>query len=108
MITGIYKIQSEIKSDRFYIGCSVDIDKRREQHLYILKSNLHSNYLLQEHYNNYGNDDLKFSILFTCKKENLFIIEMFYHDRLKPYFNLNMYFINKQKRFNLTASQILL
>jgi hypothetical protein len=99
---GIYKIQSKAKADKFYIGCSCKIKERWEQHLTGLRLNRHTNYLLQEHYNNYGENDLIFLIIFTCKKENMFKIEMFFHDRLNPYFNLNKYFINRQKQSNIT------
>lgn len=87
IISGIYKIQSQIKPQRIYIGSSVNINNRRYQHLSDLKNNHHTSKKLQRHYNKYGKDDLLFSIILGCDKEDLIKHEQFFIDSLNPYFN---------------------
>lgn len=70
-ICGIYKIQSEIKPERIYIGSSVDVVNRWRCHLSTLKNNKHGNSKLQRHFNKYGQDDLVFSIITICNKTEL-------------------------------------
>jgi predicted GIY-YIG superfamily endonuclease len=52
-ISGIYKIQSKIKSERIYIGSAIDIKRRRREHLFGLQNNKHGNQRFQNHYNKY-------------------------------------------------------
>ena len=53
-----------------------------------LKSNKHENSRLQNHYNKYGKDDLVFSILIGCNKQDLISTEQFYIDAYNPSFNI--------------------
>lgn len=86
---GIYKIQSKIKPDRFYIGSSCNIKQRWCKHIGDLKRNRHLNPKLQAHYNKYGIEDLQFSIIILdCKKEELVILEQYFLDICKPWFNI--------------------
>lgn len=85
---GIYQIQSKCKSERIYIGSSVNITKRWNYHLGNLKGNRHVNKRLQNHYNKYGKNDLMFSILIGCDQENLIANEQFFIDSYNPWFNL--------------------
>jgi len=85
--TGVYKIQSTIKSKRSYIGSSIDINRRKQDHLKNLRKNIHHSLKLQRHYNKYGESDLQFSILLGCEKEDLIKIEQYFIDSYKPYFN---------------------
>jgi group I intron endonuclease len=87
-ISGIYKIQSLIKPERFYIGSTIDINRRWNIHLFDLRKNKHSSILLQRHYNKYGKSDLIFIIIEPCLPEFLIIREQFYINKLKPYFNI--------------------
>jgi group I intron endonuclease len=87
-ISGIYQIQSKINPDRIYIGSAININKRWNHHLSNLKSNNHHSIKLQNHYNKYGKEDLQFSILLECDKENLIRVEQYYIDVLNPYFNI--------------------
>lgn len=87
-ISGIYKIQSKIKPERIYIGSSVNIQERWRIHLENLKSNHHHSEKLQRHHNKYGKNDLVFSIIIGCAKEDLIITEQFYLDAYRPYFNI--------------------
>jgi group I intron endonuclease len=85
---GIYKIESKIKPERIYIGSSIDIDGRWVMHRSDLLKNKHSSIKLQRHYNKYGADDLLFSIIVECNKEDLLRHEQFFIDSYNPYFNV--------------------
>jgi group I intron endonuclease len=87
-ISGIYQIQSKIKPERIYIGSAVDIGHRWNEHLRKLRNGKHINPKLQHHYNKYGKNDLIFSILIGCAKDDLITIEQFYIDSKKCWFNL--------------------
>ena len=86
-ISGIYKIESKIKSERLYIGSAININRRWIIHLYDLKNNKHHSNKLQNHYNKYGKDDLIFSIIEECPISKLLIREQYYMDLKSPYFN---------------------
>jgi group I intron endonuclease len=87
-IIGIYKIQSIKKPKRIYIGSSVNITKRWNHHLQVLRHNKHHSQKLQHHYNKYGEADLVFSIVVGCDKDNIFDVEQFFLDAYKPWFNI--------------------
>lgn len=87
IISGIYKIQSKINPKRVYIGSSFNIHKRWQVHLNNLKHNNHHSIKLQRHFNKYGKNDLVFSIIIGCDKEDLITTEQFYLDGYRPYFN---------------------
>jgi group I intron endonuclease len=86
-ISGIYKIQSIVKSERIYIGSAVSINQRWNLHLSMLRRNVHDNKKLQSHFNKYGESDLQFSILLGCEKEDLIKIEQYFIDSYNPWFN---------------------
>lgn len=90
MITliGIYKIESKLKPEKFYIGSAVCIEQRWRLHIHQLRKNKHHSAKLQNHYNKYGEVDLQFSIIKKCKKENLLKAEQFFIDTLNPWFNI--------------------
>jgi group I intron endonuclease len=87
-ITGIYKIESKLKPERIYIGSAVHMMNRWNVHLSLLKDNKHFNTKLQRHYNKYGKNDLLFSIIIGCDKENLIANEQFFIDSYNPWFNI--------------------
>ena len=89
-ISGIYKIQSAINSERTYIGSSVNISNRWSKHLSNLKFHKHPNKKLQNHYNKYGIEDFEFSVLVECEKEKLIELEQYYIDLYKPWFNIRL------------------
>lgn len=100
-ITGIYQIQSKIKPKRIYIGCAINIEKRWKEHIYNLKKGRHHSFKLQGHTNKYGIGDLQFSIITTCEKHELSVMEDFFIVALHPWFN------NKQRRnFNNSKKSI--
>jgi len=87
-ISGVYKIESRIKPKRGYIGSAINIHDRWIFHLWNLRKNIHNNKKLQRHYNKYGKNDLIFSILISCAKEDLINTEQFFIDSYNPYFNI--------------------
>jgi len=86
-ISGIYKIESRIKPDRFYIGSSINIHRRWRHHYCDLRKHTHHSLKLQRHYDNYGENDLLFSVIKQCPGSKLIETEQFYFDLLNPYFN---------------------
>lgn len=94
-MSGIYKITSKVHPERIYIGSAVNFRTRKGGHFLTLKKNVHRNPKLQAHYNKYGVDDLTFSIVAICSKEelrpenNVVWIEQFFIDAYKPWFNIN-------------------
>lgn len=93
-IGGIYKITNKVDG-KFYIGSTVDFNKRRATHRYELKANKHHNEYLQNAYNKYGIENFKFSILEIVEnEEELRSKEQYYIDSLdacnrKIGYNLN-------------------
>lgn len=88
-ISGIYKIQSKIKPERFYIGSSIHIYSRWSKHKGDLRRNQHDNGRLQNHVNKYGIEDLVFSIITGCGEDVVIAYEQFYIDALNPWFNIS-------------------
>ena len=89
-LSGIYKIQSIIKPERIYIGSAINIRNRWYHHKEYLRRNEHENSKLQNHYNKYGKEDLIYSVIVGCAKENLISYEQFYIDVLSPVFNCRL------------------
>lgn len=87
--SGIYKIQSQIKPERIYIGSAVNFRKRKILHLHQLRNDKHANTKLQNHFNKYGESDLVFSLVLGCKREELINNEQFFIDAYSPWFNIN-------------------
>ena len=86
-LTGIYKIQSIKNPNRIYIGSSINVLMRWNDHAKHLRRNAHHSIKLQRHYNKYGSDDLRFTILYLCKESELTEAEQYFIDTYKPYFN---------------------
>lgn len=85
---GIYKILCTVTNE-FYIGSSINIASRKAGHLYNLRNNKHTNPILQAKYNKYGESNFIFSLLETCSKSKLLVLEQYYLDTLKPLLNCN-------------------
>lgn len=88
--SGIYKIT--INDFYIYIGQSVDIERRWNDHLYELKHNKHCNKKFQSVFNKHS-DNIKFEIIEECNVDKLDEREMFYIEQFKSYNNkhgLNM------------------
>jgi len=67
-IAGIYTI-SFTGSERIYIGSAMNISRRKSQHLYMLRRNIHSNSKLQNYYNKYGEVKFNFNVI-ECVLDN--------------------------------------
>jgi group I intron endonuclease len=98
-LSGIYLIKSKIRPDKFYIGCSKNINARWLNHIRCLENGKHHCKRLQKHVNKYGITDLSFSIIERCKPYNylLLIKEDYYIMLYQPYFNGNSGHSIKQK-----------
>ena len=59
---GIYKILN-CKNGKFYIGSSINIEKRFKSHIKDLETGIHNNQHLQNAWNKYGRDNFKFIII---------------------------------------------
>ena len=88
LIPGIYKIESILYPDRVYVGSAFNIMKRWRSHKQDLNNNKHHSGKLQNHYNKYGKEDLIFSVLYLCQREELIQAEQFFIDAYDPYFNI--------------------
>lgn len=72
--TGIYQIVNLLNGKR-YIGSAINLKRRKIEHSYRLKKQIHSNEILQRSYNKYGKENLKFEILLYCSKGDLLFYE---------------------------------
>lgn len=59
---GIYKITNKI-NNKIYIGESLDIKRRWEEHINDLNNNNHHSYKLQNDWNTYGKDNFNFQVI---------------------------------------------
>lgn len=86
---GIYKIYF-LDPNLIYIGSSVNLRKRRRDHLYDLRKGIHRNSHLQRAYVKYGNENFHFEIVeHVERREDLIHREQYYLDLLAPYYNIN-------------------
>lgn len=85
--SGIYKIQSILNPQRFYIGSCVNFSNRKATHFNRLKCGKHHSKKLQRHYDKYGADDLEITLIHICNKEDLLFYEQIYLNKNFPYFN---------------------
>lgn len=65
---GVYKIMN-IKNGKYYVGSSIDIEKRFGRHMRELVANEHHNIYLQRAWNKYGENSFEFSIIKECCSE---------------------------------------
>jgi group I intron endonuclease len=86
-VLGIYQVRSKKQPEKFYIGGSVNIIGRFRSHRSRLKKGTHWSYKLQNHYNEFGLNDLEFTILCGCERSQLIQFEQYYIDFYNPYFN---------------------
>lgn len=68
--SGIYKI-TNTENNKVYIGESLDIYRRWDEHKYDLLHNKHCNYLLQNDFNKYGIDIFGFEIIQEHKADGV-------------------------------------
>lgn len=74
--SGIYCIYFDNVDDKYYIGCSIDIDKRLKDHLAFFKRGKHPNTYMQSTYNKYGEPVTE--VLEICDSSVLYEREIYY------------------------------
>lgn len=83
----IYKIQNSVNG-KFYVGSTINLSARRQEHFRDLTLNKHHSKALQRAFNKYGKDSFTFEIIeFVEDETKLIEIEQFYIDELKPHYN---------------------
>lgn len=83
----VYKI-SFVGTDKFYIGSANNSEERIWKHVSTLRMGTHKNKILQNVFNKYGQDNIKFEILEQDLGAELRIREQYYIDTLNPYINI--------------------
>lgn len=90
---GIYKIIT-LHNNKYYIGSSIDIEKRWRDHLSKMRMQKHANTYLQNVYNKYGESDFAFVVLLEMpdasnieirQKEQEFLDKIFQEDKNNIY-----------------------
>ena len=76
-LCGIYSIQN-VLNGRKYIGMSMDIHRRWEEHITELNRGKHNNQYLQYSWNKYGEEYFRFSIIDFCDEDSLSEKEKYY------------------------------
>ena len=77
MTCGIYCIECLINKYK-YIGQSLKIEGRFDQHIYYLNNGIHINKYFQNAWNKYGEENFKFYIIEECSEKDLNKREDFY------------------------------
>ena len=87
--SGIYKITNTVNG-KFYIGSSVDLERRFNKHMGTLAKNTHANPILQRAWNKHGADKFTFEVIEECANDQkvCFEREQYYLDLLKPYLEI--------------------
>ena len=88
MNCGVYEISNSINRHR-YIGSSVNVDRRWQDHKSQLRGGYHHSTYLQRAWNKYGEDNFKFNILFYAEKEHIHMFEQMALDKLSPKYNMS-------------------
>lgn len=85
---GIYKITCKV-TNKFYIGSSVNLKRRKYWHFYELNRNIHKNKHLQSAYNKHGNDKFVFEVIEhlpeTYAQQDVLMREQYFIDLLQPW-----------------------
>ena len=90
MNTGIYCITNR-RNGKVYVGSAVDVWKRRNQHLCLLRNGSHPNKHLQAAYAQGDEDDFVFSVLELVGKRSLRKREQFWIDQKKAADRVHVY-----------------
>lgn len=86
-ICGIYKI-TNTANEKFYLGSSIQANRRWRQHKDDLRHGRHHSVILQRAWDKYGEATFSFEILELCERDNLLEREQHYMDALKPHYNV--------------------
>ena len=85
-IIGIYCIENLINSKK-YVGKSVNIDRRHNEHIDDLRQGCHPNKHLQRAWNLYGECNFKFFIIEECEADELNDREIYWINQYDAYIN---------------------
>ena len=99
---GIYEIENSIDGKR-YIGSSVNPEKRKYKHFWMLKRGIHDNIYLQNSVNKFGIESFKFNLIEECEENLLIERENHYINLYKSNiqdFGFNMALVNEFRRNN--------
>lgn len=88
IVSGIYQIISKA-SQNFYIGSSMNIDKRLREHRNALKRGAHHSHILQRSFSKYGMGGFEFKTLIICEPKDLLMYEQRTLDILQPKYNIS-------------------
>jgi hypothetical protein len=86
-ICTIYKINN-ILTSQFYIGSSIEIEKRIKRHFSDLKYGKHHSVKMQRSYDKYGYDNFKVEYLVICPEEYRKKFEQWFLDNNNCYYNI--------------------
>lgn len=111
MTSGVYSIYCT-SSKRTYYGHSGHIESRIKQHVYALKTKMHTNAYIQKDFDKYGEKSFQYSILcISGSKKRRVSLEKKYiknHDRKFLYNGALVMYKNPQKDYARKAKRIYL
>lgn len=86
-VSGVYAITNAARG-KAYVGSSVDLARRKRDHLRELRAGTHANRKLQSAWNKYGEENFEFSTLEAVERhEDLLVREQFWIDEMKAIAN---------------------
>lgn len=84
MLCGIYTIYNKL-SNKYYVGSSIDVEKRIREHISELKGGYHKNEHLLKSFLKYGKENFEFEILEECDEQFLYSQESYWCNLLNTY-----------------------
>lgn len=86
-VSGIYQITNTVNK-KIYIGSSIDIGRRWNNHLVELRQGKHPNAILLRSWSKHGEAAFEFSVLATCPPDYVLPAEQWFIDNLNPDYNI--------------------
>jgi group I intron endonuclease len=84
---GVYQVRN-IKTNKAYVGSTINLNKRKWEHFNTLKNNTHFNVNLQDAFSEYGQENFKFEVLERVLiKENLIEREQYFMNTIVSKYN---------------------
>ena len=77
---GYIYIIKNIQNGKFYLGSSIQPNKRWKRHIRDLESGTHHSIYLQRSWNKYGKDNFSFEIIKKCHKSDILLVEQNFLD----------------------------